>query len=891
MHSYWFSFARAPLGCALAVTLVWTFLVANRAAAQQPERTHMASAPALRALRLPPNVNLAIDGRLSEPSWAAAPAATRFTDTDPIDGASPSEETAVRIAYDDEAVYIGARMTTRQHRISTRLGGRDRWFNDSDWLTVTFDSYHDHQGGYQFRINPSGVMADQANGDGSWDPVWESATAVDDSGWTVEARIPFSQLRFSPAAVQTWGLQIERSLASTAEHMAFAYTPKDESGGPAHFGHLLGLENLAAGHRLELLPFVAARAEYKAPPTPAGVTFADPFRDGRDYFESFGGNLKYRPSSNFTLDLTVNPDFGQIEADESQVNLSANETFFGEKRPFFIEGANIFRPSTGGDLFYSRRIGRAPQGSVPAASRYSDVADNTTILGAGKLTGRTAAGLSVGVLEAITKREMAPWVDSLGRRYVAAIEPLTNYFVGRVKRDFNDGGSSVGGIVTQVTRDLRDSALAAELRSSATVVGVDARHEWDDRAWSARAQLVGSSVRGSQAAMLATQRSSLRYFQRPDRGLGVDSSLTAMQGWRLDARIDKNAGLHWFGNVSLNATSPGFETNDLAFQTQADQVNVNANLQYRENDVGTFWRYWQLEVRPNYGQNFGGNRTSTGVRFEAQGTLLNYWRGEIGTSRDFAHLDDRLTRGGPLAWRPSTWSVYGNFGSDNRAPYTINGDANYNDNPANGWFASGGLRFGFKPADSWSGEISPRFSRSRNAAQYIGSVADSLAVATYGRRYLFAPIDQTTLSLTTRLNVTLRPTLTLSAVAQPFLASGRYGLPEELTRPRSYEFTRYGRDAGEVAATSDGYVVDPDGAGPAAAFDVSDRSFNTRTVNGTAALRWDWRPGSTAYLVWQHRRSAPGTRGVFDFARDRAALFRARPENTLMVKLTYWVNP
>jgi hypothetical protein len=423
------------------------------------------------------------------------------------------------------------------------------------------------------------------------------------------------------------------------------------------------------------------------------------------------------------------------------------------------------------------------------------------------------------------------------------------------------------------------------------VVGIDARHEWNDRQWSARAQLVGSSVRGSPAAMVLTQRSSLRYFQRPDRGLGVDSSLTAMQGWRLDARIDKSAGLHWFGNASVNATSPGFETNDLAFQTQADQVNVNASVEYHENAVGPVWRYWQVEARPYYGQNFAGKRTSTGVRFEISGTLLNYWRGEIGTSGDLPHLDDRLTRGGPLALRPGGWSVYGNFGSDSRMAYTINGDANYNDNPANGWSASGGLRFGFKPADMWSGELSPRFSRNRNAAQYIGSVADTFAVATYGRRYLFAPIDQTTLSLSARLNVTVRPTLTLSAVAQPFLASGRYGMPGELTRTRSYEFTRYGRDAGELTATDGGYVVDPDGAGPAAAFDVSNRSFNTRTVNGTAALRWDWRPGSTAYLVWQHRRSAPGTRGVFDFAHDRAALFSARPENTLLVKVTYWVNP
>jgi len=321
-------------------------------------------------------------------------------------------------------------------------------------------------------------------------------------------------------------------------------------------------------------------------------------------------------------------------------------------------------------------------------------------------------------------------------------------------------------------------------------------------------------------------------------------------------------------------------------------MNLNGRIGYRENEVGRIWRTWQAEVHPYYGRNFAGDPTSIGSRFQLEGTLLNYWNGEIGVSRDLPHLNDRLTRGGPLARDPGQMSFDANVNSDQRKAYTLHADARYGHSARGGWSSSVGLNIGAKPVSSWSVDLQPRLSRGRNAAQYIGVVDDSLAVDTYGHRYLFAPIDQTTLSLTTRLNVTMRPTLTLAVVAQPFLASGRYGTPSELARARSYDFSVYGVDAGTLTRGSDGSsVIDPDGAGPARAFTLGDNSFNTRTVNGTAALRWEWRPGSAAYLVWQHHRSAPGTRGDFDFARDRSALFRATPENTIMLKVSYWINP
>ena len=835
-------------------------LACSSAALAQPqlkEDAHIAARPSLEAGRLAEGAEIKVDGRLDEATWAGVPVASDFTDSDPVDGARPSERTEVRITHDQDAIYVGARLHTVNTRVSTRLGRRDSDLSDSDWFIVVFDSYHDHQGGYRFRVNPSGVTGDEANGDRSWDPIWEVATAVDDSGWTAEMRIPFSQLRFNPADRPVWGLQFYREVARTVEKMMFAYTPKSDKGGSARFGHLLGLKDIVPGHPLELLPFAAARAEYKR--------ISTPFRDGHDYYRNFGADIKYRPTPNFTLDATLNPDFGQIEADEAQVNLSANETFFGEKRPFFIEGANIFRFG-GGDLFYSRRIGRAPQGSLPSASVFGDVADATTILGAAKLTGRTASGWSLGIMEAVANRERAPWVGTTSDVKFAEVEPLTNYFVGRAKRDFRGGASSFGAILTQTTRALGDSSLRARLRGSATVAGIDLRHETSNREWGLNAQVAGSTVRGSESAMIATQRSSLRYFQRPDDDRAVDSSARSMEGIRASVGLSKSAGLHWRGGMNLNATSPGFETNDLAFQTSADRATISGNIEYQENRPGNVWRRWELKASPDYGYNYTGDRVQSGLRLEAEGTLLSYWTGKMSWDHDWSRFDDRLTRGGPVTLDPgqTTWQV--NVSSNPRLPYTIGGNASRRVTPAGGWSNSGSVKFGVKAASTWSAEIEPRFSRGYGTSQYITSVADTTATATFGRRYVFAPIDQTTLSLTSRVNVTMRPTMTLAIVMQPLVASGLYGSAIALSAPRTYDF----------------HPVS----------DATDyRNFNTRTVNGSAAFRWEWRPGSSAYLVWQHRRNAPGTAGDFRWRRDRAELFRAAPENTLMVKLSYWINP
>ena len=887
-----------------------------------------AAAPTVHAVRV--DERIAVNARLDESAWASAPAVTSFTQTDPVEGAPATERTEVRIIYDAEAIYIGARMFDGTGRISTRLGRRDSELQDSDWFIVVFDSYHYHQGGFRFKVNPSGVKGDEANGDRSWNPVWESATAIDADGWTAELRIPFSQLRFNTASVQEWGIQFYREVNSKAENTVFSFSLKSERGGAARFGHLHGIEGIVPSHRLEILPYVAARAEYRTIERAPRLAFDNPFRDGSDIFGDVGADVKYRPTSNLTLDVTINPDFGQIEADEPQVNLSANETFFQEKRPFFIEGASIFRFGTlgaeggpgggggggggSGQIFYTRRVGREPQGQLPSDSRYADLPLASTILGAAKLSGRTARGWSIGIMEAVTAREVAPWVDSAAVEREAEVEPLSNYFVGRVARTVNGGQGDFGGILTMVHRDLGEEALANRLRSSAYTAGIDFDHELFERTWSVGAAIVGTHIRGRNGVITAAQRSSARYFHRPDADhLSVDPAATSLDGYRAAARIAKIAGAHWRGSLTGSATSPGYETNDLGFQSAADRIQLNLSVDYDERQPGPVFRTWGLGIKPDISANFGGDVVGRHVRLESNAQLLNYWSGRLEYDHEFETLDDRFTRGGPLAISVPEHRLNANISSDQRRNFTINLSGNERWNDAGGWAYSRNLRFGFKPSDFWSGEIGPSYSRNYTTAQYVNAVTDPLATATFGRRYIFGELRQTTLSVTGRLNVTFTPDLSFQLVAQPFISSGRYTNLKEFAAPRTFSFLTYGRDAGSISSVSaDGrYTIDPDsssiGNGPAAPFSIADPSFNTRTLAGTAALRYEWRPGSTLHVVWQQQRRCsirgsdrselpcngvvPDEYGDFSARADSRALWRARPDNVFQIKISYWMNP
>ena len=486
---------------------------------------------------------IAVDGKLDEAAWADAKPITEFRQTRPDEGAAATLPTEIRILYDDDALYIGARMSEPRGPAGIRapLARRDQLlaangnngsFNSltTDKIAVVLDPYHNHLDEVWFEINPAGVRGDQFNGDPSWDPVWEGATQVTADGWTAEMRIPYSQLRFSSAPVQTWGLQLWRYVDRINEQSQWSFRRRTESSGPAYYGHLEGLAIASVPRQAELLPYVVTRAQSRyADPN-------DPYRGNLRTNMNAGADIKYNLTSSLTLDATINPDFGQVEVDPALLNLSAYEVSFDEKRPFFIANRSAF--SFGGlscincnnvsslSAFYSRRIGRPPQlsGLVTGSSVFADTPDDATILGAAKITGRTSNGYTVGLLDAVTSREQARFLATLGgteRRQT--VEPLSNYFVGRLKKEYRGGATTVGGIVTSAVRALQgDTVLTNRLRDNATAVGLDWSHSWSNRVYRWRGTVMASDVHGSQQAIALTQRSATHYYQRPDREVTSD---------------------------------------------------------------------------------------------------------------------------------------------------------------------------------------------------------------------------------------------------------------------------------------------------------------------------------------------------------------------------------
>ncbi|HSG48570.1 MAG TPA: DUF5916 domain-containing protein, partial [Longimicrobiales bacterium] len=508
-----------PVFAAASVLLVALGIFAPRPVSAQagaPPDTHVTGRPMHEAVRTP--MEIRIDGVLDEAAWAEAPVIDRFTQVDPEEGQPASERTEARILYDTEAIYIGVRLHDRGP-IQSRLGRRDMSLMDSDWFGVVIDSYHDHRTGFTFDVNPAGVQRDavkSVRGDGgegddnSWDAVWDVATTVDDGGWTAEYRIPFSQIRFSRDPEQVWGILLERLIGRRAEYSTTTYTPKTQRGGIPTYGHLLGISQIEQGNTLEFLPYVVARTER--------VDRGDnPFRSDAENFGSAGVDLRWRATSTLTLNATINPDFGQVEVDPAVINLGVYETFFEEKRPFFVEGSEIFdfgRNTSGGQMFYSRRIGRAPQLSAPGPA---DAPDGTTILGAAKFTGKTAGGWSLGLIEAVTAEETARFRDpGTGVDGDFTVEPLSNYLVARGRRDLRGGQSAVGFMLTAANRRLNSPVAEALLRSGAYAGGVDFRHEFRNRAWVVQGSAAWSHIRGTPEALVRVQRAGNHFFQRPD---------------------------------------------------------------------------------------------------------------------------------------------------------------------------------------------------------------------------------------------------------------------------------------------------------------------------------------------------------------------------------------
>ena len=915
----------------IAIILTWIEAGAPRGEGEfvPPEFTGTPTAPlrpgqlghyehrlALRARAIRANEPISIDGILREPIWSEAFPISRFRQTVPLEGEFSSERTEIFLAYDDAAIYIGASLEDRSP-VTTRLARRDSELGDSDVLRVLLDSYHDHETAYRFWTNPSGTKGDAIvtgnsadDGDASWDPVWDLATQVTPSGWTAEMRIPFSQLRFGQDEHQEWGIQVERRINRNQEHATFPFTPSLERAGVSRFAHLDGIQGIRPGRRLELLPYVVARSEHLQP-APSEVDFPNPFRSGADRDGSVGLDLKYRLASNVTLDATVNPDFGQVELDPSIINLTAFEIRYAEQRPFFIEGADIFTLGEGGpsgtvgngpELVYSRRIGRQPTGSAPDEAAYSSIPTATTIVGAAKVTGRIGDGWSLGIQEAITARETASYVDSNQLRHELTAEPAANYFTSRVRRQIRGGRTRFGAIASAVNRAVSATTLAGRLHSSAYSGGVDFAHETNERTWVFSGLFSASRVNGLPAAIVRTQRASTRFFQRPDAThVAVDPTATSLSGFYGMGHIGKQAG-NFTMKTAIAAVSPGYEVNDIGFHTYADRVLLDTQFRYTQPTPGRILRSWNVNLGgPDVSWNFAGDRTFTNVNGSLSLEFLNYWRTLLYARYSPWTDDDRLTRGGPIARAPIGRLIYASLSSDQRRSTVVSTNYTRGSDVAGGWNHRVRVNVDARVREALQVSIAPSYAWSYSPAQYVTRITDPLADATYGARYIFGGLDRTTLSLQSRVNLTFSPTLSLEVYVEPFISVGDYAALKEFRAPGTFDFLTYGEDIGTITREDGQYVVDPDGGGPAATFQVSDPNFSYRSLLGNTVLRWEWMPGSTVFFVWQQSRinSVLGqdpsethpTVGTFELGRDMRDIFAVAPDNVFMIKVNYWLNP
>ncbi len=848
---------------------------------------------AVRATRGP-----TLDGRLDEAIWREAPAITDFTQVRPNDGTEPTARTDVRIAYDDAALYVAARLYDDPDLVIGRLGRRDN-NTSSDRFAVMIDSYHDHRTAFHFVTNPAGVRTDmfstndQGGGDNSWDPVWEVATGIDSLGWVVEMRIPFSQLRFPNTTEQIWGINFGRWIFRNNEFVRWSWEPNTETGLASLFGHLVGIREIPQPRRLEVLPYTVASTEFTE-----GADPENPFNDGSLQDLSAGLDLKYGLTSDLTLNATFNPDFGQVEADPAVVNLTAFETFFRERRPFFVEGANLFEFGAGSGgfvfgaprLFYSRRIGRRPS-RFAESDGYADNPTATRIIGAGKLSGKTA-GWSVGLLEAVTARTYAQLQRADGTRTAEAVEPLTNYSLLSVRKDFRGGATGVGALATGVIRE-RNDPLFNFLRSSAYSGGVDFFHRFGQNQFALNGTFSASQISGTPETITSAQRSSARYFQRPDQDyVSLDSRATRLTGWATSFQAGKVAG-NWTYGTDFFAYAPEFEVNDAGFQTQVDRIFHSVRLGRRWLDPGKVFRNFRVDVTGAQTWNFGGVNLNRSLSLGLGGQLLNYWNFQLGGSYRPTTQNDKSTRGGPLMQTPRQWSTNWFVGSDSRKRLSLGTFGFYARNRFGGWGTSVGGNVTIRPTGAVNVNLSPRYSRTQSTGFYVTQVPDGLATATFGRRYVFSELGQSTFDLTVRVDVALTPDLSIQLYAQPFVAAGDYDGFKELAAPRTFDFVRYGEDGGSSLSfdpSTNVYTADPDGAGPAAPFAFANPDFRFRSLRGNLVLRWEYLRGSTLFLVWNHGRSGRSSDPTFNALDELRNLWGDDQRNTFLVKFNYWLS-
>lgn len=836
-----------------------------------------------------------IDGRLDDQAWNAVEWGKDFVEFEPDAGKKPARQTAVKVLYDDRNLYVAFKcFDDDPSKIVKRLGRRDNV--DGDWAGVMVDSYYDHLTAFEFQVNAAGVIGDAyisndfENEDYSWDPIWYVETSIDAEGWIAEMRIPLSQLRFSDQPEQVWGIEFFRDDYRTGELSMWQFVPKNAPGFVHMFGDMDGLTGLKPQKQLEIMPYTVGKIERSKSEED------NPFSTGSRGTFNAGLDVKIGLTSNFTLDLSVNPDFGQVEADPSVVNLTGFQNYFSEKRPFFVESNNIldypvsqsiaWGSFNSDDLFYSRRIGHSPQGYPDLADgEYTRVPENTTILGAMKLTGKTQKGLSVGVLESITQRETARISDGVNER-TAVVEPLTNYFESRILQDYDTGSTQIGAVFTAVNRNI-ESPEVYSLRKSAYTGGLDFVHKWKQKTWYVSGNVIFSKVNGSPEAMTATQTSQEHLFQRTTSGyVRVDSSLTSLAGSGATLKFGK--GGH--GNIQFQVggtyKSPALELNDLGYLYKANSVNQFAWASYHLWNPWWIFNNFQANVNQWTNWDFGGRNLYKAANYNMNMQFKNFYSFGSGITYVFYRLDNDALRGGPSLRYPASVQFQPWIATDYRKKLNLQIFTSFEYGQENYMRTNNyGLWLQYKPVDYLRLSLNPGYTANVNAMQYVTNV--NVGGQT---RYIIGRIDQTTANLTARVSVSLTPDLSIEYYGQPFVSKGTYSDLKFVTNASAGEYNNrfHTYSANELSFDQAGnsYLADEDRDGQSDyAFDNPD--FDFVQFRSNMVVRWEYKPGSTLFLVWSQSRTGTELLDDHSFGNLSASLVDLHPTDVFLVKFSY----
>jgi hypothetical protein len=827
-----------------------------------------------------------IDGKLNDECWKSGTWAGNYTQWIPAEGEKPSQPTIFKILFDDNNLYVAIRAyDSEPSKIHRHAGRRDDF--QGDMVGLCFDSYHDHRTGFEFDITAYGqkidvLLTNPWETDFNWNAVWDGKVSMEDSAWTAEMEIPLSQLRYSNENIQVWGLHCWRWINRFGEESDWEPQSSTSPGILYLFGELHGISNLNRSHRFELMPYAVGKL--KTFERQADNPFGE---NGRSWDGAAGIDAKIGISSNFTMNLTVNPDFGQVEADPSVMNLTAFETFFDEKRPFFLEGKNIFNYTFDDmSLFYSRRIGHAP-GYTPEtdSNEYSKVPDNTSIINALKVSGKSAGGFSVGILQSLTSNEKALIRSGDDDQRKETVEPYTNYVVGRVQQDFKQGNTVLGGIFTSTNRFISDDQLAFMNRSAYTG-GVDLLHQWKDKRYYVDAKFIGSYITGDEEAILNLQRSSARYYQRPDAGyLRLDSSLDHLAGSAGSIHIGRKSQGLWRYSTGFGWFSPGLELNDIGYMQATDIIRQTNEISYFVNKPVSIFRTYSIALNEGNHWDFGGRYLISDIELETKFEFLNKWGIQVHPGFQPKNLDTRLLRGGEGIVMPATWRVYSAFNTDYAKKLYF--QLEFSTNQSNfGSSRQYEIRpvVTYRPFNTLRLYVATTYTRNYNQMQYIGMVS-------HGQKdkYILGTIDQKTLSFVFRADFSITPELSLQYYGSPFVSRGTYTDYKRVTEASADQYTdRFSvfanpvRVKGEIQLDEDNDAI--------ADYSINDPDFNFLQFRSNLVARWEYRPGSVIFLVWSMDKTGGAEPVTLDLRESMKQFRDIYPNNIFLMKFNYWFS-